>query len=65
MMLHVIWTIFVALLVVCIGRALILYLCELAFVRKAQAIIERLWFTLFGRPASLTSVPAGKADMMK
>jgi hypothetical protein len=65
MMLHVMWTIFVALLAVCIGRALVLYACELAFVRKAQVLVERLWFTLFGRAAPLTSVPAGKADLMK
>jgi enediyne biosynthesis protein E5 len=55
--LHVEFTLFIALFVVCVGRGIILYVCELASFQRVQASAERLWLTFFGRPSSLTSVP--------
>jgi len=63
--LHVVFTLFVALFVVCVGRGIILYVCELASFQKVQASAERLWLTFFGRPSALTSVPATSGDMME
>jgi hypothetical protein len=55
---HIVLTIFGALFVVCLGRGIVLYVCELAPVRKMQ---ERLWSAFFGRAAPAT-VPATPAD---
>lgn len=63
--LHVVFTLFIALFVVCVGRGIILYVCELASFQRVQASAERLWLTFFGRPSSLTGVPATSGDMME
>jgi len=55
---HVVLTIFGALFLVCLSRGVILYVCELAPVRKMQ---ERLGAVWFGRAAPV-SVPAIPAD---
>ena len=65
MALHVFFTIFVALFVLCVCRGIILHVCELAPVRKAQLSVERLLLPLFGRSSPLTSVPATSGDMME
>jgi len=48
---HVVYMIFPALLLVCVGRGIILYVCEFAPVRKLQGTVERLWLAAFGRPS--------------
>lgn len=65
MALHIVFAILLALFFACIGRGMILYICELAPVRRAQLSAERLWLTFFGRPSPLTSVPATSADMIE
>ncbi len=65
MAIHVVFGIFLALFFVCLGRGIILYLCELAPIRSAQLSAERLWLTFFGRPSPATSVPATSGDMME
>jgi hypothetical protein len=58
--LHVVYMIFPALLIVCIGRGIVLYACERGPVRRAQEYAQQLWLTLFGRPSgtSQTGRPA-------
>ena len=51
------FTIIAALFVVCVGRGIILYACERAPVRKAQAFAERLLLTWFGRPTPTLGDP--------
>ena len=63
--LHVVFTIFVALFVVCLCRGIILYVSTFAPVRRAQLLAEQLWLTLYGRLFSLRSVPAASGDMME
>jgi hypothetical protein len=65
MLLHVVFGIFVALIFVCLVRGIILYLYELAPVRKAQLSAERLWLTLFGRLSAVMGVPVTSDDMME
>jgi hypothetical protein len=60
---HVVYMIFPALFLVCLGRGIILYVCELGPVRKAQVSAERLWLTIFGRPS--LSLPTTSGDMIK
>jgi enediyne biosynthesis protein E5 len=55
---HIVLTIFGALFLVCLGRGILLYVCELAPIRKMQ---ERLWSTFPGR-ATPAIVPAAPAD---
>jgi hypothetical protein len=55
MIFHVVYTIFGALMVVCIARGIMIYACELAPVRDAQMSGRRLWVTLLGRLASPTT----------
>ena len=65
MALHVFWTIFVALFVLCVSRGVLLYICELTPIRKAQLSVERLLLPLFGRSSPLTRVPAISGDVME
>ena len=65
LVLHVVFTLFVALFVVCVGRGIMLYVCELASFQRVQASAERLWLTFYGRPSPLTGVPATSGDMME
>jgi hypothetical protein len=65
MALHVFWTIFVALFLLCVSRGIVLYICELTPVRKAQLSVERLLLPFFGRSSPLTSVPATSGEMME
>jgi hypothetical protein len=52
MALHLVYTIFGALLTVCIVRGIILHVGKFVAVRNAQAWIRRFWLGLFGRPTS-------------
>jgi enediyne biosynthesis protein E5 len=58
---NIVFTLFVALFIVCLGRGMILYICERAPVRRAQAAAERVLLGLSGR-LSLTSVPSAASD---
>jgi len=56
---HVVYMIFPALFIVCVGRGIVLYLSERGPVRKAQAFVEQQWLVLLGRqPLSKVSAPA-------
>jgi len=61
---NVVYVIFVSLLIVCAARGVILFVCELGPVRKAQLMAERAWFSFF-RPAVLTDVPVTSGDIME
>jgi hypothetical protein len=57
--LHVVYMIFPALFIVCVGRGLVLYLCERGPVQRAQAFAEQQWLAALGRlPQSKVSAPA-------
>jgi enediyne biosynthesis protein E5 len=58
---NIVFTMFFALFIVCVGRGMILFACERAPVRRAQAIVERTLLGFFGRP-SLTSLPPASAE---
>jgi hypothetical protein len=60
---NVVFTLVLALFFVCLARGIILYACERAPVRKAQAFAERMLLTMFGRP-SLTNVPSASGDQV-
>jgi enediyne biosynthesis protein E5 len=64
MLLHVFFTIFAALFVLCLCRGILLYVCELAPVRRLQVSMERMWLAV-ARPAPLTGLPVAPSDMIK
>ena len=59
---HVVYGLFLALFIVCVCRGIIMYVCELAAVRRAQAFGKQLWLTSFGR-TTLINVPAAQSNM--
>lgn len=60
---HVVFTLFVALFIVCIGRGVCLYATERGALRAMQALGERMG-TLLGRP-ELTNAPAASTDRIE
>ena len=54
---HVVYMIFPALFIVCVGRGIVLYLCERAPVQRAQAFAEQQWLAVLAR-LSLSKVSA-------
>lgn len=55
---HVVYMIFPALLIVCIGRGIVLYLSERGPVQRAQAFAEQWLAAVARRPGSKVSAPA-------
>jgi len=56
---HVVYMIFPALFIVCVGRGLVLYLSERGLMQRAQAFAEQRWLAVLGRrPLSKASAPA-------
>jgi hypothetical protein len=56
---HVVYMIFPALFIVCVGRGIVLYLSERGPVQRAQAFAEQQWLAVLGRrPLSKVSAPA-------
>lgn len=56
---HVVYMIFPALFIVCVGRGVVLYLSERGLVQRAQAFAEQRWLAVLGRrPLSKASAPA-------
>ena len=55
---HVVYMIFPALFIVCVGRGIVLYLAERGPVQRAQAFAEHQWMAVLGRrPLSKASAP--------
>src|SRR5262249_40612510 len=61
---NIVYMIFVALLIVCAARGVILFVCEFGPVRKVQLTMERAWLSIF-RPAVITSVAVTSGDVME
>jgi enediyne biosynthesis protein E5 len=61
---HVVYALFLALFFVCVGRGVVLYVCELTAVRQAQTYGKRLWLTSIGRLPEV-NLPVAARDMMQ
>jgi hypothetical protein len=49
--LHVVYMLFPALFIVCVGRGIVLYLCERAPVQKVLGFAAQRWLAVWGRPS--------------